>query len=102
MTGGHAGAPATEGTARVPSSGSEPNHDTAGPQRRPLEGVRVLEAATFVSAPFGALMLSDLGAEVVKVEPPRATPTGGSGGPTPRSARSSTTSTGASGRWPST
>jgi crotonobetainyl-CoA:carnitine CoA-transferase CaiB-like acyl-CoA transferase len=41
---------------------------------RPLEGVRVLEAASFVSAPFGAMMLADLGAEVTKVEPPKGDP----------------------------
>ena len=34
----------------------------------------MLEAATFVSAPFGAMMLADLGADVVKVEPPRGDP----------------------------
>lgn len=56
-------------------AGTEPADETgAGRVGRPLEGVRVLEAATFVSAPFGALMLSDLGAEVVKVEPPRGDP----------------------------
>lgn len=38
----------------------------------PLAGVRVLEAGSYVSAPFAGQMLADLGAEVIKVEaPPR-------------------------------
>lgn len=36
----------------------------------PLDGVRVLEAGSYVSAPFAGQMLGDLGAEVVKVESP--------------------------------
>jgi crotonobetainyl-CoA:carnitine CoA-transferase CaiB-like acyl-CoA transferase len=38
--------------------------------RPPLHGVRVLEAASYVSAPYAGQMLADLGAEVVKVEAP--------------------------------
>jgi len=41
---------------------------------KPLEGVRVVEAASYVSGPFAAMMLADLGADVVKVEPPRGDP----------------------------
>ncbi len=33
-----------------------------------LEGIRVLEFASYVSGPFAGMLLSDLGAEVVKVE----------------------------------
>lgn len=36
----------------------------------PLAGVRVVELATMLSGPYAAQMLGDLGAEVVKVEPP--------------------------------
>ncbi len=35
-----------------------------------LDGVRVLELARFQAGPRGGMLLSDLGAEVVKIEPP--------------------------------
>jgi crotonobetainyl-CoA:carnitine CoA-transferase CaiB-like acyl-CoA transferase len=38
----------------------------------PLAGVRVLDIATFVAAPYCATILSEFGAEVIKVEEPRA------------------------------
>lgn len=41
---------------------------------RPLSGVRVVDAASYISGPFAALMLADLGADVVRVEPPRGDP----------------------------
>jgi crotonobetainyl-CoA:carnitine CoA-transferase CaiB-like acyl-CoA transferase len=41
---------------------------------RPLAGVRVVEAASYISGPYAGLMLADLGAEVIKVEPPRGDP----------------------------
>jgi crotonobetainyl-CoA:carnitine CoA-transferase CaiB-like acyl-CoA transferase len=37
---------------------------------RPLEGVRVVEAGSYVLAPFASLQLADLGADVIKIEPP--------------------------------
>jgi CoA:oxalate CoA-transferase len=36
----------------------------------PLAGIRVVEVATYLAAPWSAMMLGDLGADVVKVEPP--------------------------------
>ncbi len=36
----------------------------------PLDGVRVVEFGNLIAAPFCAMLLADLGAEVVKVEPP--------------------------------
>ena len=36
----------------------------------PLEGVRVLEVANWLAAPAAAALMADLGAEVIKVEPP--------------------------------
>ena len=41
---------------------------------RPLAGIRVVEAASYISGPYAGLMLADLGAEVTKVEPPRGDP----------------------------
>lgn len=35
-----------------------------------LEGIRVIELGAFITAPLAAMMLGDLGADVVKVEPP--------------------------------
>ena len=37
---------------------------------RPLSGVRVLDLATFVAAPFAATIMGEFGAEVIKVEHP--------------------------------
>ncbi|ADP83396.1 L-carnitine dehydratase/bile acid-inducible protein F [Pseudofrankia inefficax] len=51
----------------------ERNRDTmsssAGSQG-PLAGIRILEAGHILAGPYASMMLSDLGAEVTKVEPP--------------------------------
>ena len=39
-----------------------------GEAQRPLEGVKVVEMATFIAAPAVGRILADLGAEVVKIE----------------------------------
>jgi crotonobetainyl-CoA:carnitine CoA-transferase CaiB-like acyl-CoA transferase len=47
---------------------------------RPLEGIRVLEAATLFAAPLAAMVLGDFGAEVTKIEhPARPDPARGHG-----------------------
>lgn len=39
-------------------------------QKKPLEGVRVLDIASFIAAPFAATIMSEFGAEVIKIELP--------------------------------
>ncbi len=78
---------ATPGSAgtRIPALGEmdlgsamqrEPDVPTASgaATQRPLEGVTVVEFATIIAAPLGASMLADLGARVIKVEPPEGDP----------------------------
>lgn len=40
----------------------------------PYQGLRVLDCASFIAAPVAATLLADLGAEVVKIEPPAGDP----------------------------
>ena len=39
-----------------------------------LDGVTVVDASSFLTGPFAAMMLGDLGADVIKVEPPGGDP----------------------------
>ncbi len=43
-------------------------------RKPPLQGVTVVEAATIIAAPFAASLLADLGARVIKFEPPEGDP----------------------------
>lgn len=42
----------------------------SGPPRHPLAGVTILEFATIIAVPLACALLADLGARVIKVEPP--------------------------------
>lgn len=59
----------------MPPGGEDPAGGTAAPGERPapagpLQGIRVLDVGTRISAPFCAGILGELGADVVKVELP--------------------------------
>jgi len=40
------------------------------PHRPPMKGIRVLDIATFIAAPYAASILGEFGAEVIKIEQP--------------------------------
>ncbi|HYI60599.1 MAG TPA: CoA transferase [Acidimicrobiales bacterium] len=56
------------GPALLPVGGS-PRPAEPGPRPLPLEGVTVVEVASFLAGPLGPTLLAELGARVVKVEP---------------------------------
>ncbi len=39
-----------------------------------LEGLRVIDLGSFITAPLAAMMLGDLGADVIKIERPEGDP----------------------------
>ena len=41
-----------------------------GRMRHPLEGIRIVDCGMFAAGPYATMLLSDLGADVIKVEPP--------------------------------
>jgi crotonobetainyl-CoA:carnitine CoA-transferase CaiB-like acyl-CoA transferase len=44
------------------------------PDSRPFEGLKVIDCASYIAGPAAATMLSDFGADVLKVEPPSGDP----------------------------
>jgi hypothetical protein len=54
--------------------GWAPKAQGTDPMAHPLSGVRVVEHGTFITGPAAAMLLADLGADVIKVEQPAGDP----------------------------
>jgi crotonobetainyl-CoA:carnitine CoA-transferase CaiB-like acyl-CoA transferase len=71
IAGPRATAPLEAGDLSVPVRAGEASHPVGdAPERPPLAGVRILEITNLIAGPTAGRILADLGADVIKLEPP--------------------------------